>query len=190
MDAERAVQLRSMTAQQIIALPYRYADPDEEELVLGLKTAIDVAANRARAAKFEQRLSSLSPVLRKRRVDVFIRCPLNCLLVEVFLQRPATEGQRVFLTAYTTKGRKTFYANGGTTDDGMDPDMWAPISCRHGAGQFVLYSAIDLVLFAGLPRGANRRITDEVVMTSPSPNGPVTSTQPLLVGPYAKWTPK
>jgi hypothetical protein len=154
-----------------------------------MQTALDVAHNRERAARFARHLDTMTSTQRRRRVDVFVRCPAGCRLVEVFLQKPDTDGQLVYLTAYTTRTSRTFYANGGTTDDGMDPDMWAPISCPHGAGQYVLTDAIELVLFADLAHGASRRITDMVTSRSSPPGAPPDVT-PVMSAAYGRWTPK
>lgn len=190
MDAKRAAAIRAMLPDELNRLPFNAEDRDEAELILGRRTALDVAVNRERASRFEAYLETMTPRQRRQRVALTLRCPENCLLVEIYLDRSVERGELVFLTAHTTRRAKTFFANGGTADDGMDPDMWAPIACRHGTGQFVLIDAIELVLFAGLPKGTSRRITDSVTLTSPSPNGTEVSEGLILNPPYGKWKGK
>lgn len=191
MDAEREAQIRAMSTEEVRRLlAYTGDDGAETDLILGLQTYADVLHNRGRATAFATHLATMTQAQRRRRVDMLLRCPHNCLLVEIYLHRPHAGGQLIYVIAHTRRGSKTFYANGGTADDGMDPDMYAPIACRHGAGQYVLVDAIDLVLFSGLPKGTNRRITDTVTLTFSSPGGPSVKETAVLDGPYAKWVAK
>jgi hypothetical protein len=191
MDAAREAELRAMTEEQLRLEPIIFADNDELDLYYRLLTAFDVARNRGFATAYEETLRRLTPRQRRDRVFLTIRCSEGCRLVEIFHEGPDRGRGSYFLTGYTRRGQRTFYANGGTADDGYDPDLFAPISCRHGAGRFALWEAVELVATSDLPRGASRRLKDEVILKDWTADGQVT--MPYQIGdtpPYSAWSPK
>jgi len=92
MDGKRAAAIRAMLPDELNRLPVNAKDWDEAQLILGRRTALDVAVNRERASRFEAHLETMTPRQRRQRVDLTLRCPENCLLVEIYLDRSVERG--------------------------------------------------------------------------------------------------
>ncbi|MGN6607779.1 MAG: hypothetical protein ACTHMS_12330 [Jatrophihabitans sp.] len=179
-----------MTEDDWWVLAMDTSDLEASDLAYRLLSARDVARNRAKAAAFQSRIDALTTAQRRHRVDLFIRCDLNCLLVEIFLEKLAEGGQWVFLSAHTRRGAKMYYANGGAANDAYDADMWAPIACRHGSGRYVLADALELVWLSDLEHGSSLRLSDTVTVTTASSEGPRSHELPVLGAPYGRWNPR
>lgn len=190
MDRSREEEIRSLTEDEWWVLAMDTSDAEASDLAYRLLSAKDVVRNRARAQMFEDRLATLTASQRRHRVDLFIRCDLNCLLVEIFLDKLPEGGEWVFLSAHTRRGMKMYYANGGAANDAYDTDMWAPIACRHGSGRIVLWDALELVISSGLSHGSSLRLSDTITVSTASSEGPRSRKLRIIGAPYGRWNPR
>lgn len=135
--------------------------PELHDLWYRLRAYWDVRRSRELAARFDARMSRLTPAQRKRHVHLWIRCPQGCTLLEIYKDPLPEGGVRVYVRAHNRRGVRVYLCNPAVADDYLDPDLWAPIACRHGKGRFGVDTPMGLA-FSDLPKGSHRPINGTI----------------------------
>lgn len=143
------------------------------------RTRYDVDQHHLMAAEYLSKIQAMPPARRRRAAVFTCRCPHvdrarrlhGCILITVYSQRTADDGERLLVVMHTPAAERAVYDNWAVADDGLDPDLYLPIRCKHGSGRFGRGTVTELLLFEGVPRGATRMIDS-------------------LDTPFVTWTPR
>ncbi|HEX2904222.1 MAG TPA: hypothetical protein VHO01_12270 [Jatrophihabitans sp.] len=150
-----------MSPDEILRMP-ACTDDEEADFRIRVLTYYDVTAARDAAYEWADRLQRLPKRIRSKACIFTLRCPENCTIAEIF-ERRRGEGKQWLLMTFTQRVFRAALVNRVMADDGLDPDLWLPMTCRHGKGRFDLAFAQEIAAFA-LPGQRCRRIPDILVL--------------------------